>query len=363
MDASTELASNFTVARYHELRAHLTSNAPNEDAWREVVQAIQRRFQERFLTPIKELARFDEEDQLPYRPGFAILALDCLLIDTIQSFREGRVATADVSPAHSFKTFLSAQRFADFSRKDRSEFFQYVRNGILHNGETRKDWKIRIDIERLLQRDPVTKTRTLNRQLFHAAILQEFQDLIAVLESGDAQARCAFLRRVDAMAGVPVEALRNFYFAYGSNLKGDECRRTAKHAEDYGLAFVPGFRLAFTKHSITRQGDAANMSPDARSIVWGYVYRVSDCDQENLRTREGGYEERELTVYLTPPTPEDDATPLTAFTFIATTECSDDCGPPMAYLEVVIQGAMERDLPAEYREVLRTAYYTRKKTE
>ncbi|MGI8958165.1 MAG: hypothetical protein ACR2IV_00050 [Bryobacteraceae bacterium] len=36
---------------------------------------------------------------------------------------------------------------------------------------------------------------------------------------------------------------------------------------------------------------------------------------------------------------------------------------PMAYLEVVIQGAVERDLPAEYREALRTAHYTQKKTE
>lgn len=35
----------------------------------------------------------------------------------------------------------------------------------------------------------------------------------------------------------------------------DECRRTATDADDYGVAFVPGFRLAFTKHSITHQGD------------------------------------------------------------------------------------------------------------
>lgn len=355
MDPTTELASNFTVARYQELRPHLTSSPPTEDAWRDVINAMQRRIEERFLTPVKELARFDEEDELPYRPGFAILALDCLLIDTIQSFREGRVTTGDVSPAHSFKTFLSSQRFAEFTKKDRGEFFQYVRNSILHNGETRKDWKIRIDTERMLERDPVTTTRTINRQHFHRAIDQEFQDLIAVLESGHAEARQQFLQRLDAMAGVPVEALRNFYFAYGSNLKDQECRRTAAQAEGYGVAFLPGFRLAFTKHSDTRQGDAATVNPDPTSMVWGYVYRVSNHDREELRKREGGYEECRVTVYLMPPAPEDDPTALTAFTFIAPNECPRHCGPPPAYLDVINQGAEERKLPAAYREALHAA--------
>lgn len=62
--------------------------------------------------------------------------------------------------------------------------------------------------------------------------------------------------------------------------------------------------------------------------MWGYVYRVSNRDRENLRKREGGYEERKVTVYLRPPTLDDDPTWLTAFTFIATRECPDECGPP-----------------------------------
>ncbi|HEX8985383.1 MAG TPA: hypothetical protein VF767_08125 [Bryobacteraceae bacterium] len=77
MDARTELASGFTVARYTVLRPILTGDAPSPDAWSELLDAV--------------------------------LALDCLLIDTIQSFREGRVTTGEVSPAHSFKTFLASR--------------------------------------------------------------------------------------------------------------------------------------------------------------------------------------------------------------------------------------------------------------
>jgi cation transport regulator ChaC len=341
------------VARYTTLRPQLTDTEPNTGAWREVIDAMRRRIQERFLIPIQELARFDEHDKLPYRPGFAILALDCLLIDTIQSFREGRVSTGDVSPAHSFKTFLSAPRFSDFTKNERGEFFQYVRNAILHNGETRKDWKIRIDTQRMLERDDATKTRTINRQHFHAAVEEEFRRLCELLESGDAEARQQFLRRMDAMAGLPVDPLRNFYFAYGSNLKDAECRRTAREAQGYGVAFLPGYRLGFTKHSTTRGGDAATIRHDPISMVWGYVYRVTDEGRQELKKREGGYEEfPAVTVYLLPPNSADDPTPLTAFTFAAPNECPQRCGPPAAYLDIIIEAAEERKLPPGYRQML-----------
>jgi hypothetical protein len=147
----------------------------------------------------------------------------------------------------------------------------------------------------MLERDPVTKTLTINRQAFHSAVEAEFRDLIALLESGDADARARFLRRLDAMAGLPIRALRNFYFAYGSNLKEEECRRTAHQAESYGVAFLPGYRLAFTKHSITRNGDAANITQDSTSMVWGYVYRITEEDREALRKREGGYRDEAVT--------------------------------------------------------------------
>jgi len=359
MDPSTELASDFTIGRYHELRQQLTATATKEDAWRELICAVQRRIEERFLTPVKELARFDQKDELPYRPGFAILALDCLLIDTIQSFRERRVTTGDVSPAHSFKTFLSNPRFAGFTKNDRGEFFQYVRNAILHNGETRKDWKIRIDTVCMLERDAVSHTRTINRRHFHAAIEAEFRDLINLVESGDAAARDSFLRRLDAMAGFPVDALRNFYFAYGSNLKSGECRRTAPTAEDHGVAYLPAHRIAFTKHSMTRQGDAATIKEDSTSMVWGYVYRTTDDDRAALRNREGGYEEVELTVYLVPPKPEGDPTPVRAFTFVAKTECPNHCGPPPAYIDLITSGARERRLPYGYAQALEIHRETR----
>jgi cation transport regulator ChaC len=346
VEPSTELASDFTVADYRALRP--TLDQANPTSWDTTLRALRRRIDERFLKPIRELGRVDNR-HLPYRPGFAILALDCLLIDTIQSFREGRVATGEASPAQSFKNFLSAPRFSDFKSKDRGDFFHHVRNGILHNGETRKDWKVRIDTTRILERTPTM--RTINRRLFHAAIIREWRDLYQTLRSGNQKVRAQFLRRMDSIAGLPIQQLKNSYFAYGSNLLGQECQRTAPDAQEYGVAFLPGYRLEFTKHSTTRKGDAATIRPDPNSMVWGFVYRVHDKDREHLRAREAGYNELpETTVYL--GAPGDDPTPITAFTFAATQACPNHCGPHPEYLDLIIQGARTRQLPEAYQQRL-----------
>jgi hypothetical protein len=311
---STELASNFTVSRYQELRPLLSICDGKGKAWDELLGAVRRRISERFLRPIRELERFDKCEELSIRPGFAILALDCLLIDTIQSFREGRVASGEVSPAHSFKTFLNSPRFVDFKKNERGDFFNYVRNAILHNGETRRDWKIRIDTPGLVYRDPVTRTKTINRRLFHGAVIREWRELLAQIRNGDTTSREPFLRRMDALSGLPRDSYRNFYFAYGSNLLETECRRTAPDAQAYGNAFLPNYKIRFTKH------DAATIVPDPTSNIWGFVYRLHDRDWKELQTREAGYQSVPVTVYLAAPHREDDPSPVRAQTFVSVDE-------------------------------------------
>lgn len=201
MDPDTEIASNFTVGRYWELRPLLDPTGGAGPEWAEVLAAFRRRIRERFLKPIGELARHDTLDDPPTRPGFAILALDCLLIDTIQAFREGRARTNDISPARSFKDFLRAPRFVSFNKRDRDEFFHYVRNGLLHNGETRGDWKVRIDTPGMLYKDPRARSRTINRRIFHAALVREFRAYCQALRDRTRETRERFLQRMNAICG------------------------------------------------------------------------------------------------------------------------------------------------------------------
>ncbi len=206
MDLSTEIASDFTAGDYHDIRDRLQIDTAATPEWERVLVAFQKRIEERFLLPIAALTCYDHTPlrERPMRSGFAILTLDCLLIDTLQSFREGRIATGESSSAQSFKNFLKAFHFSDFKSQDRSDFYSYVRNALLHNGETRQNWRIRISTETLLTKDPTTKTRTLNRRLFHEGVVTEYDEYRSLLRRTESvDARRLFLKRMDAICNWP----------------------------------------------------------------------------------------------------------------------------------------------------------------
>jgi cation transport regulator ChaC len=160
---------------------------------------------------------------------------------------------------------------------------------------------------------------------------------------------------MDAICQIDVRPLSN-YFAYGSNLLDDEIKRTTETAEPVGVAYLPGYRVKFTKHSESRGCDAASIAKDAGSIVWGFVYRVNEDDQEALKKRELGYrEDQDLIALLVPDVSEiSEADPIPVFTFIGENTCLDACGPSREYLDLVIRGAEERGLPADYIASLAT---------
>ncbi len=351
MDLTTELASGFPVSRYLELRGRLEGAHSDDAAWVEVVAAVRRRLDERFLGPIATLASTGRRDGLV--PGFAILALDCLLIDTLQAFREGRVTTGENTTAKSFRTFLKGPRFSCFSGNDRWGF-QDVRNGLLHNGETRGDWKVRVDTPEMLTKVAGAKTRILNRRLFHEAIQAEVGEYVRDLSTGAPHLREAFLQRMDALSGLvlpasgqPIEwEAAETYFAYGSNLAEREMLAKAPNARAEGIAFLPGHRLVFNKHSVTRRCDAASIETSACSMVWGFLYSVPPEDAVELARREGGYAKREMTAWRV--TGGGDAQPVEVFTFVAKARCPDGCGPTEDYLRLIVDGATARGLPGDY---------------
>lgn len=352
MDLTTELATGFPVSRYRALRDGLGHPVADVAAWAEVVAAVRRRIDERFLQPITTLTNTTGTEGIV--PGFAILALDCLLIDTIQSFREGRETTGKNSAARSFGSFLKRARFSCFSSNDRSAFYHYVRNGLLHNGETRGDWKVRTDTSEMLTRVAGTNERVLNRKLFHEAIVEEVVDYFHDLAAGAPLARARFLQRMDALSGVPptpevpVGPTDEMYFAYGSNLSEREMLAKAPNARAEGLAFLPGYRLVFTKHSMMRRCDAASIERSACSMVWGLLYSIPSRDAVGLAKREGGYARREVAVWRSAEPPDDDPQRVDAYTFVGKVPCLRGCGPAPEYVRLIVDGASARGLPEEY---------------
>jgi hypothetical protein len=203
MDRLTEISSGFRVHDYHQVRPTLHANNPGTAAWTRVIAAFEARMSERFLDPIAVLAT-TSVTQPRMRPGFAIMALNCLVIDSLQSFREGRTATNAASTAAAFKMFFNTSpSFTIFNSNDRNDFVNGVRNALLHNGETRYDWKIRRTGSQILTRDKKTGSRILNYNLFHAAVVSEYHAYVRELNSDDAAIRARFLARMDALCQWP----------------------------------------------------------------------------------------------------------------------------------------------------------------
>jgi cation transport regulator ChaC len=145
-----------------------------------------------------------------------------------------------------------------------------------------------------------------------------------------------------------------WYFAYGSNMQRETLRGRR------GIQFlraVParaaGWRLVFDKPALVPIGEAfANIVPDAGAHVLGVAYEVSEEDLRHIELTEGvllGNYER-VTLSVEPLS--DSAPPLTAFS-LASDHRDSNLQPSTHYMELVISGATEHGLPADYVESLR----------
>ena len=80
-----------------------------------------------------------------YKNGFSIMANCCILIETLSSFFDGINETPWGKTERSFKKiFAQAKEYGNEIKVfEESDFYNAIRNGLLHQGETKKSFKIR----------------------------------------------------------------------------------------------------------------------------------------------------------------------------------------------------------------------------
>jgi hypothetical protein len=146
--------------------------------WSKKPGFIRQRLRERFIEPISNTP-------INARHGFATMAVSCLLIETLEAFRQGWTSTRTHS-AESFRTFFARQpRFAEFNGIDPpDEFYESVRCGLLHQGETRNGWTI-------TRTGLVLDGKRINATRFHARLAGAINDYRDEL----ADPNCTDLRR------------------------------------------------------------------------------------------------------------------------------------------------------------------------
>ncbi|CAM3747612.1 hypothetical protein [Bordetella tumulicola] len=149
MPERIELASGFTVANYQNAR-----DADDKDALAEFVKC---RFNERYLIPAGVNALSDGAVH-----GFTMMAISCLLIETLQAFYEGMADTKGSSRDMFLRFFANKDLAEDLSAFNGNDwFYADIRCAILHQGEARNGWRIR-RLGPLLDHD----NRTINAHEF-----------------------------------------------------------------------------------------------------------------------------------------------------------------------------------------------------
>ena len=123
------------IRRDEWLRLNLDD--PKSPDWNRAIEIFNERIRSRYIEPADLLMMKDSKRKpVERRYGFSILAIDCLLIETLQSFRDGLTNTKNKSKKM-FERFLTCREsFREHFSKDEAVRFYYdFRCGILHQAE------------------------------------------------------------------------------------------------------------------------------------------------------------------------------------------------------------------------------------
>jgi hypothetical protein len=173
----------------------------DETDWREAVEIFRDRFESRFLDFIKRVALYEYS-------GFAILAIDCLLIETLQQFFLGIDETPPRQSKSFFIQFLTNTSFSNyFDEEKASRFYDCIRCGILHQGEIKGNSRILIDKSTpLVALPPDEDGIIINRKLFHDELLKVYKQYVDDLLTGNGnnELRINFRRKMNYVCRVPL---------------------------------------------------------------------------------------------------------------------------------------------------------------
>jgi len=162
--ADTELAKDFTVRDYEKA---CKCHPPDRNA---IAEAIRRRFTERYVAPA----------QAKSRHGFTMMAVSCLMIEALESFRQGWENSSNRSKSAFCFFFDTSKPFVAFLGHAQL-FYTHIRCGILHQAETTGGWRIRRDRSPLFD----TAELTINADRFLDALVEVLSGFCDGLKTAD----------------------------------------------------------------------------------------------------------------------------------------------------------------------------------
>jgi len=201
-------------------------HAKADKDWARMIQIFKDRMEYRYFSALQSLIDADRYQPTP-RFGFSIMALDCLLMETLHQFYKGykksrgngkaingkvRKITKDGSNGQFFCEFLM-QSSSKFKRHFENQpgaaviFYQDIRCGILHSGETLNSTLIRVhktdeDKNELFTIIGQEEGIILFRDTFHKLLQEEFDEFCnRLLDAEHKDLRKRFIKKMGYICG------------------------------------------------------------------------------------------------------------------------------------------------------------------
>ena len=149
------------------------TKAHSDGSWDTLVNIFSDRLEGRYLKPIELILTGDCE--INEFSGFSILALDCILIETLSQFDKGIEDTPFRQGKLSFVSFLTTKNdFKDnFDDATAETFYDHFRNGLLHQAQTKEKSLIKINQSKMVTK--ITDGLIIDRLKFHDALKNEIE--------------------------------------------------------------------------------------------------------------------------------------------------------------------------------------------
>jgi len=115
--------------------------------------------------------------------GFVVLAIDSLLLETIQQFREGIIDGRGRSRSLVLD-FLKGKRFQpEFDAAARSAYYTDIRCGLLHQAEAKRMWLVRRDQASVLAPFPHGDGYIIDVRVFHQRVSMSLNDYLDEIQA------------------------------------------------------------------------------------------------------------------------------------------------------------------------------------
>lgn len=175
----TRLSKEITVKKYNDL-------VRNEN-WDALSGFISSRFKERYFDPVNSMPPGQKN-------GFMMMAICCLVIETLESFHQG-IRDTNRQSRQAFRDFFDREASFSGFRQNGDWFYEKIRCGILHQAETCDGWRI-------LRKGPLLdhSKRTINATKFMEILHESVNAYAETLRKENSQIpRERFLKKMKAI--------------------------------------------------------------------------------------------------------------------------------------------------------------------